>query len=282
MISYNRANQLAVALSFLCVVVKLLRRERMKAVAICVLLLSLAVAFFGSSLGESFLVRWNEVRDDQGSGRATLILASWNHFLNPESLRHFLIGSGHYSMKELMYEACGARIGAHSDLFDFLTVYGFCGVVIYFAVCFRLLFTGRDRLTRDSLEDIVLRSSTVFVLLVGLFTGVFQATYTLFMLITLQRYLIERGLVGEERAPIAIWSTSTRSFRETLALNEERFEDDLAKESDKNSGSDSLAIFEEAIATFDFEEIEESEKKVRQQRIEAIDDFWKRTQGGDQ
>lgn len=185
--SYNRSAQLSLALVCCWALVWLFRTGRIKTATFFIFaaigLCALMVGFFD----ETFMVRWLNIHEDGGSGRDKLIKAALNNVMNPRSLASLFFGQGYEHTKNLMYEACGSRIGTHSDLFDFLTVYGFVGLGFYFWSVFRILDLKRG-VARDSLEYLCIRVATIFVVFMGLFTGLFQSSYVFIMLFTFVYY----------------------------------------------------------------------------------------------
>lgn len=198
LISYNRACQLAFVIVCVYTFVWNIFYEKVKTASLCFFFLCLGGLFLYSSFGEVFLTRWNDIVDDQGSGRVTLLNAALNNFYAPSSFEALLIGSGYHKMELIMYKACGAYIGAHNDFFDFLVVFGIVGGIYYFLICLHFLTMGAKSISHNSYEYLTLRASTLFVLLTGFFTGLFQATYTFFMLITIQNYMLANGLKYKE------------------------------------------------------------------------------------
>ncbi len=190
--SYNRATQLSLSIVVMLGGVWLIRNKKVKAVFLLAMLFVVFAAFLSSSVGNSFLLRWQNIQEDGGSGRVKLVRAAVENLVDPDSLLTLIFGIGYHQTKLLMYQACGAYIGTHSDFFDFLTVYGLVGGVFYVGIVRKILALGNG-LPRLSLERLCIRSSALFIILTGLCTGLFQGTYTFFMLFTLCRYWYERG-----------------------------------------------------------------------------------------
>lgn len=95
-------------------------------------------------------------------------------------------------MNEMMYEEIGSRIGMHNDLLDFMIVYGAVG----FALCAWAMYSilnFRKLTPRFSIENYFVCSISVFAVLIGLCTGMFQATYLYYMLISAQCYFISQA-----------------------------------------------------------------------------------------
>ena len=190
--SYNRASQLSFAIVLLLDAFWLIRSRKLRTFFVLGVTAIVVVLFLSSSLGEPFLLRWQRIRFDGGSGRITLVRAALESLANPESMRSLLFGRGNYQTRLLMFRACGAYIGTHSDLFDFLTMYGLIGGGFYALIAFKILTLGKG-LPRRSIEYLCVRSSVVFIILTGLMTGSFQATYAFVMLFTICQYWLERG-----------------------------------------------------------------------------------------
>ncbi len=196
--SYNRATQLSLTIVILLDGFWLFRNSNVKAVFLLAIIAFAVGGFLSSEFGEAFLLRWQNIHVDGGSGRVKLVRAALENFANPDSMNALLFGKGYHQTKLLMYQACGAYIGTHSDLLDFLTVYGLIGGCFYFWIAWKILTFGRGLPTR-SLEYLCIRSCGVFIILTGLITGVFQGTYTFFMLFTICQYWFERGSLIEAR-----------------------------------------------------------------------------------
>lgn len=190
--SYNRATQLSLTIVVLLDGFWLFRNKKIKAVFLLAIIAILIGAFLSSSAGDSFLLRWQNIQDDGGSGRVKLVRAAVKNIIEPDSMSTLLFGKGYHQTKLIMYQACGAFIGAHSDFFDFLTVYGLVGGAFYLWIVLKILTMNHD-LPSGSPEYLCIRSSGVFIIIAGLFTGLFQGTYTFFMLFTLCRYWYEMG-----------------------------------------------------------------------------------------
>lgn len=196
--SYNRATQLS-----LCVVILfdgfwLFYSKKIKIVFLLMIAIVVVAAFFTSSFGDAFLLRWQNLPSDGGSGRVKLVRAALDNFFKPESVGTFIFGRGYHQTKELMFQACGAYIGTHSDLLDFLTAYGLVGVLFYLWIALKILTLGRGA-SRRSIEYLFIRSSALFVILTGLVTGLFQGTYLFFMFFTLCRYWLEMEKLRERQ-----------------------------------------------------------------------------------
>ncbi len=282
--SYNRASQLALAFVCFGAFFWFVHKERMKAAGIFVILGCFTVAFFCSPLGEVFLSRWNEIAYDHGSGRVTLIAAAIKNLFEPNSFESLLIGLGFFKMEALMYEACGAYIGTHSDLFDFLTVYGVVGGVFYLVIAARLFFVNFKTIHNNSIENLFLRAATLFILLTGLFTGLFQATYTFFMLVVLQYYLLSRDKTSLVETDIVevideiVYEDESDEERqgslteEEKGANENLHSQSLLKRSD---GLNDVAKIDAAFRDIDFDKLEKNENKRVDQKARIIDEIWR-------
>lgn len=273
--SYNRASQMAFALTSLFTFVWLFFRERMKALGFLSLVFLAVLLFLYSSYGEVFLVRWNEVVDDQGSGRVTLVSAALKNFVNPNSVETLIIGSGFYKMELLMYEACGAYIGTHSDLFDFLTVYGLIGGVFYFWVCMRLLLVGTKVVLHNTYENLILRLCALFILIAGAFTGLFQATYTFFMLITIQYYML--SICPKRVGNVDVLFDSTDNDLDLL-LDDSDVGKGRISESDgkKKNASSSICVkdIDAFFSNLNFENANTNDVQNETEKISLIDEVW--------
>ncbi len=190
--SYNRATQLSFALVLLFDAFWLFRGRKIRTFFILGIAIIAAWVFLTSSFGESFLLRWQRIRVDGGNGRIKLIRAALGALVNPESMRSLLFGRGYSETRLLMFRACGDYVGTHSDLFDFLTMYGIVGGGFYAWIAFRILTIGRN-LPRRSLEYLCVQSVGAFIILTGLMTGSFQSTYTYVMFFTICQYWLEKG-----------------------------------------------------------------------------------------
>ncbi len=190
--SYNRATQLSFALVLLFDAFWLFRGRKIRSFFLVGIAAIAIGAFLTSSWGESFLLRWQSIRVDGGSGRVTLVRAALEGLADPESMRSLLFGRGNRETRLLMFRACGAYIGTHSDLFDFLTMYGLIGGAFYVWIALKILTLGRE-LPHRSIEYLCIRSTGAFVILAGLMTGSFQSTYTFVMFFTVCQYWLERG-----------------------------------------------------------------------------------------
>ncbi len=272
LVSYNRACQLSLAFvggySFLWSVY----RQKMKSAVLWLFLFFIAICLGFSSLGEVVLTRWSEIVDDQGSGRVTLIAAALNNFWSPSSLEALLIGSGYHKMELIMYEACGAYIGAHNDFFDFLIVYGVVGGIFYFCLCYKLLTVGSKVINGNCYEKLILRGATLFVLLTGLFTGLFQATYTFFMLITIQNFMITKGSKTLALSN-SFHKNEQQGFKEVVGEDVSVAEDSKLEKSDCQNKKSVLIAREQlevAFSEIDFEGIRIKEDQRQLQKTGAI------------
>ena len=184
--SYNRAAQLSATVAMCWALGWLFQTRRIKSALLFVFLL-IALGMILGAFGETFLVRWQNIRADGGSGRDKLLVAAVNRLMAPESLSTLFFGCGYCQTKNLMYEACGAHIGTHSDLFDALTVYGLVGGVFYLLIVQRLLGL-KSGIERREPEYFFIRLATIFIVLIGLLTGMFQGTYAFFFILALCHY----------------------------------------------------------------------------------------------
>jgi len=230
--SYNRASQLGFAVAYCCVLLACLRKKRFKAA--CALLAAAIVfgAFIASSFGSRFATRWEAVVDDQGSGRVAMIEIAGKCLADPPSSAVLWFGRGVFQTQEMMYEEIGSRIGMHNDVLDFAIAYGIVGAALcVWAICSVLGL--RKYAPKYAVEKYFLTATPVFVALTGLFTGMFQATYVYFMLISTQYYLISQVRVKqalwEQRRLTndAIWNDALWEAGEN---DDEEYEDDEASE----------------------------------------------------
>jgi len=190
--SYNRASQLGLLVAYCVAVLACVRKRRFKAAAVLLGTLAVGGAFFISSYGNKFLTRWETVAFDEGSGRVEMIEIAARCVTSPPSTGVFWCGRGVYQMNEMMYEEIGSRIGMHNDLLDFMIVYGAVG----FALCAWAMYSilnFRKLTPRFSIENYFVCSISVFAVLIGLCTGMFQATYLYYMLISAQCYFISQA-----------------------------------------------------------------------------------------
>lgn len=197
--SYNRASQLGLAVSYCCVLAACIRKRRFKAAGAMLGLLLVFGAFICSSYGSRFATRWETVVSDQGSGRVEMIEIAARCLADPPSTGVFWFGRGVFQMQEMMYEEIGTYIGMHNDALDFAITYGLVGA----GLCFWAIYTVLNFhkfVPRYAVEKYFLSSASVFVVLTGLFTGMFQATYVYFMLISTSYYFISQARVRQ-----ALW-----------------------------------------------------------------------------
>ena len=193
--SYNRATQLSFAIVILFDSLWLFRGRKIRAFFLLGFAVIIVGAFLTSPWGESFLVRWQRIRIDGGNGRVTLVRSALEAFADPESMSSLLFGRGNRQTRLLMFRACGAYVGTHSDLFDFLTMYGLVGGAFYVWIVFKILTLGGE-LPHRSLEYLCVRSTGAFLILTGLMTGSFQSTYAFIMFFTICQYWLERGALA--------------------------------------------------------------------------------------
>lgn len=194
--SYNRASQLGLAVAYCCVLFACARKKRFKAAGVLLAMLAAFGAFIGSGYGSRFLMRWETVVFDKGSGRVAMIEIAGKCLADPPSAGVLWFGRGVYQMKQMMYEEIGTHIGMHNDALDFAIAYGLvgaalCGWTIYSVLNFR------KGAPRYALENYFLGATSVFVVLTGLCTGMFQATYVYFMLISSQYYFVSQARVKQ-------------------------------------------------------------------------------------
>ncbi len=264
--SYNRSAQLSLALVCIWSLYWLFRTGRIKTATFLVAVLVSSGALLVALFDETFMVRWMNIHEDGGSGRDKLIGAALHNAMNPHSLASLLFGQGYEHTKTLMYEACGSRIGAHSDLFDFLTTYGLVGLGFYFWCVVRLLDLKRG-IEFHSWEYLCVRVSTFFVIFMGLFTGLFQSSYVFIMLFTFVYY----------------WRTARESFvfgtvqsREQLGYQRpylsERDPDELGRYLYSNAEDDAYAEeYEDERFDVDDEEDRVDENEMKTTEREPID-----------
>lgn len=220
--SYNRASQLGLVVAYCCALLACAHKKRFKAAG-ALLGIGFAFAIFVcSSYGSQFVTRWETVVSDKGSGRVAMIEIAGKCLTDPPSSGVFWFGRGVFQMQEMMYEEIGTHIGMHNDALDFAIAYGIVGgVLCVCAICAVLNF--RKRVPKYATENYFIGSTAVFVVLTGLCTGMFQATYVYFMLISTQYYFLSQVRLKQE-----FW------VRERLANEERRalFESNVADEDD--------------------------------------------------
>lgn len=224
--SYNRAAQFALLLVLLYTIKWLIENRYFKSLYLVVLLTFFLICYLTSPLGEGFMFRWQNIQEDGGSGRTKLVAAVVHHFKYPSSIASSLLGIGYCQTKSLMYQACGSYIGTHSDLLDLTTAYGFIGGFLYLIAIYKI-WRLTKRLPKNCLEYYFIRISTLFVISMGLVTGLFQGAYTFIMLFTFCSYFIIKRLdrISFERmeflsrtAPLELYpSVGSDPFTETPA-----------------------------------------------------------------
>lgn len=232
--SYNRATQLGLAVAYCYVMIACFRKGRFKAAC---LLLSVALvfgAFVLSSRGIGFATRWESVFSDQGSGRVAMIEIAGRQLAEPPSGGVLWFGRGVFQTQEMMYEELGIYIGMHNDLLDFAIAYGIVGAALCLGAIYSVL-SFRKATPRNSIENYFASATGVFIVLTGLCTGMFQATYVFFMLISAQYYWISRARVKHlawQRECLAeeiAWDEARREldeFDENEEDDEKEFEED--------------------------------------------------------
>lgn len=225
--SYNRASQLGLAVAYCCVLLACARKKRFKA-AIALLGILLAFGtFIASGYGNRFTARWEMVVSDQGSGRIEMIEIAGRTLANPPSVGVFWFGRGVFQTHEMMSEEIGSRIGMHNDALDFAIAYGIVGAGLYvWAICTVLSFS--KFVPKYAIEKYFAGAAAVFVVLTGLFTGMFQATYVYFMLISAQYYWLSQARVKQSLWMQRHWASSGASWE--LAEEYEEYVDGAEEE----------------------------------------------------
>lgn len=210
--SYNRSAQLGLFLVLLYTIKWLIENRRFKSLYLVVLLTFFLICYLTSTLGEGFLLRWQNIQEDGGSGRTKLVAAVVHHFKDSSSIQSLLFGIGYCQTKSLMYQACGSYIGTHSDLLDLTMCYGIIGGFLYIITIYKIWRLNR-LLPSNCLEYYFIRISTLFIISMGLVTGLFQGTYTFIMLFTFCSYLMikridnvsyERMFFLNRRSPVEL------------------------------------------------------------------------------
>jgi hypothetical protein len=194
--SYNRATQLGLGVAYCYVLLACFRKKRFKAALALLSILLMFSVFIVSSYGIVFATRWESVFSDQGSGRVAMIEIAGRRLAEPPSSGVFWFGRGVFQMQEMMYEELGIYIGMHNDLLDFAIAYGIVGAALCLGAIYSVL-NFRKAVPRNSIENYFLGATSVFVVLTGLCTGMFQATYVYFMLISVQYYWLSRARARE-------------------------------------------------------------------------------------
>ena len=198
--SYNRSAQLGLFFVLLYTIKWLIENRHFKSLYLVVLLTFIIIFYLTSTLGDGFLFRWQNIQEDGGSGRTKLVAAVVRHFKDSSSVVSCIFGIGYCQTKSLMYQACGSYIGTHSDLLDLTTSYGLIGGLLYVIAIYKMWRLNMG-LPKTCLEYYFIRISTLFVISMGLVTGLFQGTYTFIMLFTFCSYLMFKGIdkVTKER-----------------------------------------------------------------------------------
>ena len=191
LLSYNRASQLGLGVAYCCALVACLRKRRFKAAGALLGAALVFGAFICSGYGNRFVARWETVVSDKGSGRVAIIEIAGRRLADPPSTEVFWFGRGVYQMQEMMYDEIGTRIGMHNDLLDFAIAYGIVGAALCLWAIWTVLNFHKGT-PKYALEKYFLTATPVFVVLVGLCTGSFQATYVYFMLISTQYYFVSQ------------------------------------------------------------------------------------------
>lgn len=194
--SYNRASQLGLAVAYCCVLLACIHKKRFKAASFLLGIVLVLGAFICSGYGSRFATRWEAVFFDQGNGRVEMIEIAGRRLADPPSVAVFCFGRGVFQVHEMMYEEIGSRIGMHNDALDFAMTYGMVGVGLYVWAIFSVLNFSKF-VPKYAVEKYFLVAASVFVALTGLFTGMFQATYVYFMLISAQYYWVSQARVKQ-------------------------------------------------------------------------------------
>ncbi len=194
--SYNRASQLGLVVAYCYVFLVCMHKKRFKAASVMLGIVLILGVFICSSYGSRFAARWEAVFFDQGNGRVEMIEIAGRRLADPPSSAVFWFGRGVFQVQEMMYEEIGSRIGMHNDALDFAMTYGIVGVALYVWAIYSVL-TFSKFVPKYAIEKYFLGATSVFVALTGLFTGMFQATYVYFMLISAQYYWGSQALVKQ-------------------------------------------------------------------------------------
>ncbi|MBQ9798520.1 MAG: O-antigen ligase family protein [Thermoguttaceae bacterium] len=230
--SYNRASQLGVAVAYCFALSACLHKKRFKAAGALLGILFAFTLFISSGYGSRFVTRWETVVSDKGSGRVAMIEIAGRCLADPPSSEVLWFGRGVFQMQEMMYEEIGTRIGMHNDALDFAIAYGIVGGVLYlWAVGSVLSF--RKRVPRYAVENYFLLSTAIFVVLTGLCTGMFQATYVYFMLIATQYYW-----TSQVRVKQALWERKRMANEAAWALANRRELEEYWEEEEESEADD--------------------------------------------
>ncbi len=195
--SYNRASQLGIAVAYCCVLLACIHKKRFKAASLLLGIVLVFGVFICSGYGNRFAARWETVVDDRGSGRVAMIEIAGKCLADPPSAGVFWFGRGVFQMQEMMYEEIGTHIGMHNDALDFMIAYGIVGGALCLGAIVSVL-NFRKRAPKYAVEKYFLTATSIFVVLTGLCTGMFQATYVYFMLISSQYYFVSQARVKQE------------------------------------------------------------------------------------
>ncbi|MBQ9127631.1 MAG: O-antigen ligase family protein [Thermoguttaceae bacterium] len=239
--SYNRASQLGLLVAYCVALIACVRKKRFKAAAALGGLAVVGVLVI-ANYGVGFMTRWETVTSDRGSGRVAMIEIAGKCVSSPPSSGVVWCGRGVYQMQEMMYEEIGSRIGMHNDLLDFAIVYGLIGAALCVWAMYSIL-NFRKATPKFSIENYFSVSAAVFVVLTGLCTGMFQATYVYFMLISVQHYFISQARLKsyfaarERLINEAAWSDGAD------AVDSEDFDD--FEEFDERDEFDDVAVRED-------------------------------------
>ena len=223
--SYNRASQLGLAVAYFCALLACLHKKRFKAAGALLGIFLVFGIFIASSYGSRFVTRWETVVSDKGSGRVAMIEIAGKCISDPPSVGVFWFGRGVFQMQEMMYEEIGTHIGMHNDALDFAIAYGVVGGALCFWVICSVL-NYRKYAPKHAIENYFLGSTSIFVVLTGLCTGMFQATYVYFMLISTQYYFISQARVRQtlwerNRLANAVWTFEGNDEEDWAALAKE-------------------------------------------------------------
>ena len=142
----------------------------------------LVLVLAGGLLYPSLRTRWTAdfAQGRPGSGRIEFYGAALRAFTSG-SLADAVMGIGYSGVTRTMQERCGLSVHTHSDLFDLLLGGGLLGLGIYMAFFGVLLSTLRE-VAASSAEWALMGAACAIVAVMGLITGLLEATHAMFCL----------------------------------------------------------------------------------------------------
>jgi hypothetical protein len=186
-VTYDRAAQIAFCVSALwCVVwilfVSPLRNRFAVVLRLAVLGVTLGMGYAAIYGLDQITARWKyEFRKTgtiSGSGRTVLYGATWD-WMTSATTAEFLLGQGVSGTVQMLQSATGARVHAHSDLFDMMSIGGMLGLFLYGYLIWVTLCILRS-IPRFSAEFLVAIAICISFLFMSLITGQLTAVHAMF------------------------------------------------------------------------------------------------------